>query len=162
VDTWTLGTLTLNVSAPIVANQFAGQTIVVYDASNSNSPSVRTVVSNDTGNIVVDSAFDFTPEASDVIRIYQGSSLDASEVRSAIGMAAANLDTQLSTISGSDATLANQTAMLALLNRMAAPIIGTCTGARTGTEIFVYGSWTMTSINDSSGNRSSVTFVEAT
>ena len=44
------------------------------------------------------------------------------------------------------------------LSKMAPVLIGTCTGARTGTEVFVYNGVTATYSPDSDGNRSSVNF----
>lgn len=44
-----------------------------------------------------------------------------------------------------------------LLDKFAPVIIGTVTGARTGTEVFVYGGVTVTSENDADGNRTAVT-----
>jgi len=45
-----------------------------------------------------------------------------------------------------------------LLDKFAPALIGTVTGAGTGTEVFVYGGVTMTVVVDNDGNRSSVVF----
>ena len=82
--------------------------------------------------------------------------------RTALGLAAADLDTQLDAIlaaagsGGGDATAAKQDAIKALLDKMAPFSIGTVTGARTGTEVVVYGSVTATYTVDSDGNRTVV------
>ena len=73
--------------------------------------------------------------------------------RTALGMAAADLDTQLDAILAGGAGVA---AIKALLDYMAPFCIGAVTGARTGTEVAVYGSVTATYTVDSDGNRTVV------
>jgi len=115
--------------------------------------------------------------------------LSQADIRTAIGMAAADLDTQLdaivedtgttipatlSTMDGKIDTVdgivdsiledtgttipATITTIDTLLDRMAPALIGTVTGAGTGTEVFVYGGVTATYTVDEDGNRSEVSF----
>jgi hypothetical protein len=97
--------------------------------------------------------------------------LDAAGVRSAIGLATANLDTQLSGIQSDTndiqtrlpAALESGRIAAALdsatetkINKIEAAVAGTVTGAGTSTEVFVGPSATLTITVDSSGNRSAV------
>ena len=115
--------------------------------------------------------------------------LSQADIRTAIGMAAADLDTQLdaivedtgttlpatlSTMDGKIDTVdgivdsiledtgttipATITTIDTLLDKMAPALIGTVTGAGTGTEVFVYGGVTATYTVDASGNRTEVAF----
>lgn len=81
-----------------------------------------------------------------------GVALDASGIRSAVGLAAANLDTQIGTL----ATAANLAAAKTLIDRIIVPVAGTTSGAGTGTEIFTYGGITMTSTVNEDGERATV------
>ena len=98
-------------------------------------------------------------------------SVNASDIRSAIGLATANLDTQLSGIQSDTndiqtrlpaalesgriaAALDSATALK--INRIEAVATGTVTGAGTSTEVFVGPSATLTITVDASGNRSAV------
>jgi hypothetical protein len=111
-----------------------------------------------------------------------GVAVAAASVRGAIGMDAANLDTQLSAIADDASAILEDTgttlpATLAailedtgttipgtittidtLIDRCCTVIIGTVSGAGTGTEVFVYGGVTATVTVDDDGNRSAVTF----
>jgi hypothetical protein len=97
--------------------------------------------------------------------------LDAAGVRTAIGLATANLDTQLSGIQSDTndiqtrlpAALESGRIAAALdsatetkINKIEAAVAGTVTGAGTSTEVFVGPSATLTITVDSSGNRSAV------
>ena len=89
-----------------------------------------------------------------------GAVVSAASVRNAIGMAAADLDDQLAAIVEDTGTTipATITTIDTLLDRMAPALIGTVTGAGTGTEVFVYGGVTATYTVDEDGNRSEVAF----
>lgn len=111
-----------------------------------------------------------------------GTALDAAGIRTAVGLATANLDTQLAaivedtgttldtkintistavvtTIPGTITTLTTNVGTIdTLLDKFAPLIIGTVSGAGTASEVFVYGGITATVVADASGNRTSVTF----
>ena len=82
------------------------------------------------------------------------STLDADGVRGAVGLAAANLDTQIGTL----ATAANLALLDALVDKMAPLLIGVVTGAGTGTEVYSYGGVTVTVYATEDGNVTQVTF----
>ena len=72
-------------------------------------------------------------------------------VRDGVGMAAADLDTQLDAILAAAGSGGGE-----IIERIAAIAIGNVSGARTGTEVFAYGSVSATVTCDSDGNRSIV------
>jgi hypothetical protein len=82
-----------------------------------------------------------------------GSGLDAAGVRAAIGLASANLDTQLAPLATG---VELDSATTAKIDAMEAVIAGTVTGAGTTTEVFVGTDATVTVTVDVNGNRSAV------
>lgn len=90
----------------------------------------------------------------DAIKAKTDLMLAAADIRTAVGLAAANLDTQIATL----ATAANLATLDTLVDRMAPLLVGTVTGAGTGTEVYAYGGVTATVTVDVDGNVSGVVF----
>lgn len=97
-----------------------------------------------------------------------GTGVNATTIRTALGLASANLDTQLTdiptvaefnarTLAAADyATAANLATLKTLADKIAVACVGNVAGAGTGTEVFTYGGVTATITVDVLGNRTVV------